>query len=294
MNKLKLKFIRINLLIIGSVTVFIASLVYFGASAQISSIRLFGIIIMILLLVLIGSLLSSLIAIKPIQAAWRRQLDFTADASHELRTPLAVIQTNLELVMDNPGETVGSQFKWLTNVHIETARMAKLVDDLLTLSRNDAGATTLEYSFFSLNTVALEVAVLFEVTARQKNIDILVRADCDVQLWADRSRIKQLLGILVDNAVKYMNRPGSIQISLSKKDNTVRLIVSDTGEGIASEYLPRIFDRFFRAEDQAGDGCGLGLSIAEWIANAHGGNIRVESVLMEGTSFTVCLPLRSA
>lgn len=294
MNKLRKKFITLNLLIVGSIAIVSALVIYSSSSSQMSIMRLISLIIIILCLVLIGSLLSSKISMKPIQASWRRQINFTADASHELRTPLAVIQTNLELVMNNPGETVGNQIKWLTNIHIETIRMTKLVDDLLTLSRYDAGAVMLEYSLFSLNSVADEVAALFEATANQKNIDIQVAAYCEVRFWADNSRIKQLLSVLVDNAVKYMGRPGSIQIELSKKDNTVQIIVLDTGKGIAPEHLPRIFDRFYRAENQAEDGCGLGLSIAEWIAKAHGGSIRAESVIMEGIRFIACFPLQSA
>ena len=291
MNKLRRRIIIFNIMIIGAIAVLVAAFVYFGTPSPMPIERLIGTIAITLGLVFIGSVLSSKIAMKPIQSSWQRQLDFTADASHELRTPLAVIQSNLELVLDNPGETVRSQLKWLNNIHVETTRMAKLVDDLLTLSRGDAGAQTLERAWFSLNAVARETAALFETAAKQKGIDIQVAEGGEIELLADVSRIRQLLGILVDNAVKYMEKPGCVQIALSNKDNAVRLIVSDTGKGIPPEHLAKIFNRFYRAEKQAADGFGLGLSIAEWIVKEHGGSIRVDSVVGEGTSVAVCFPV---
>lgn len=292
MNKLRRRFIKFNMIIISSIAAFIAVLIYFGSPSQIPITRLFGIIVITLALVWIGSVLLSKIAMKPIQTSWKRQLDFTADASHELRTPLAVIQTNLELVIGNPDETVRNQLKWLDNIHIETVRMAKLVDDLLTLSRSDADIKALEYSSFLLNNVAAETAALYETTANQKGIEIQVVADHEIQFRGDISRIKQLLAILVDNAIKYMDRPGRIQITLSEIDKIAQIIVSDTGKGITSEHLTKIFHRFYRAgsEKRSVDGFGLGLSIAEWIVLEHGGNIHAKSVIDEGTQFIVNLP----
>ena len=290
------------MIIITSITVLIALLFYFiGSPSQITFARFFGIIVIMLVPICIGSFLSAKIAMTPIQTSWQHQLDFTANASHELRTPLAVIQSNLELVMDNPGETVSGQMKWLNNVHIETIRMAKLVDDLLTLSRSDSGTKTLEYSRFSLNSAAQKAAAIFETMASQKDIVIQVAADSEISFWGDYSRIKQLLAILLDNAVKYSDKPGSIQITLAKKDSSIQLAVSDTGVGIASEHLPKIFNRFYRvtckevsgAENtkQAAGGVGLGLSIAEWIVKEHGGSIKAESAPKMGSRFTATFPL---
>ncbi len=295
MNKLRRRFIAFNMIVISAITAFIAVLIYFGSPSQIPITRLLGIIIITLALVWMGSFLLSKIAMKPIQISWQRQLDFTADASHELRTPLAVIQTNLELVMGNPDETVGSQLKWLDNIHIETVRMAKLVDDLLTLSRGDADAKTLEYSNFSLNAIAKETVALFETAADQKEVAIQILAEHEILYWGDCSRIKQLFGILVDNAVKYMDRPGSVQIVLSGTEKAVQIMVSDTGKGIVHDDLTKIFNRFYRAgnEKQSVDGFGLGLSIAEWIVREHGGHIHVKSIIDEGTQFIANLPLRN-
>ena len=320
MGRLRRRFVVLNIAIIGTVTVVVAIVIFFGTPVQMQAGRLIGTLLITLGLIFFGSMLSSGIAMKPIRSSWQRQLDFTADASHELRTPLAVIQSNLELVLDNPSETVGSQSKWLGNIHIETLRMAKLVDDLLTLSRGDAGGQTLNYSSFSLYSVAAETAALYETAARQKGIDIHVRGaadsesadgrsaysgsvDGEILIKADITRIRQLFGILVDNAVKYSDKPGRIDIDfdVSKNDNTVQIEVTDTGTGIAREHLDKIFGRFYRAGKQAGapvdrqasDGFGLGLSIAELILKEHGGSIRVDSVVGEGTRFYIKLPVHN-
>ena len=301
MNKIKRKFVLLNMIIITSIAVLIALLLYFISSpAQITFARLLGIIVVMLVPVCVGSFLSAKIAMKPVQSSWQHQIDFTANASHELRTPLAVIQSNLELVMDNQNETVKSQMKWLNNVHLETVRMAKLVDDLLTLSRSDSGAKTLEYSRFSLNSAAKEAAALFETMANQKDIIIQIAADREISFWGDYSRIKQLFVILLDNAVKYSDKPGSIQITLAKKDRSIQLAVSDTGIGIAGEHLPEIFNRFYRVtcsgvsgaenNEQSANGFGLGLSIARWIVKEHGGSIKAESAPKKGTRFTAVFP----
>lgn len=293
MKKLRRRFILYNIAIIGAVSVVIAMLVYFGTPSPMPAERMLVTVIAMLGLILIGSALSSKIAMKPVEASWQRQLDFTADASHELRTPLAVIQTNLELVIDNADETVGSQFKWLENIHVEAIRMASLVDDLLTLSKGDAGEKALAYSVFSLPSLAGETAALFASAASQKGIEIEVIADGDVQFCADISRIKQLFHILIDNAVKHMGMPGQIQIAISPKENSIQLVVSDTGKGIAPEHLARIFNRFYRVDKHAADGFGLGLSIAEWIVNAHGGSIYADRVVGEGARFVIRFPARN-
>ena len=292
MNKLKKRFVILNMIIVTSIAVLMAVLLHVSTPSQMTFGRLLGIIVIMLAPVCIGSFLSAKIAMKPVQVSWQHQLDFTANASHELRTPLAVIQSNLELVMDNPGETVASQIKWLDNIHIETVRMTRLINDLLTLSRSDSGSKTLDNSRFSLNSAVIEAAAMFETMAGQKGIAIQVIADSEILFWGDYSRIKQLLGILLDNAVKYSDKPGNINVTLTKKDVTTKLAVSDTGKGITPEHLPKIFNRFYRAENNSrtADGFGLGLSIAEWIVKEHGGSIRAESTPNEGTRFTARFP----
>ena len=291
---LRKRFILFSCVVISCIIIIIGLFVFIGSSSDLPAQRYVITLALAIVMVFIGSWLLSKIAIRPVQAAWQKQLDFTADASHELRTPLAVMRTNLELVMDNPQETVESQMKWLENVRFETVRMATLVDDLLTISRGDADTITLEYSSFILNSVVEETALLFETTASQKGIEIKTTLKEEIQFYGDFSRMRQLLGILVDNAIKYMKRPGCIEIDLAEKDNSIQLSVADTGEGIAPEHLSRLFNRFYRAgNDQQDEGFGLGLAIAEWIVKEHKGRIQVESTVGAGTLFIMSFPLKN-
>jgi signal transduction histidine kinase len=245
-----------------------------------------------IVMVYIGSRLLSKAAIRPIQEAWQKQLDFTADASHELRTPIAVIQTNLDLVMDGPEETVESQMKWLKNIEAENRRMARLVEDLLTLSRADTGQQSLAMEPFMLDETVLETLSLFEPLANEKCIALEVNIQEKTAFRGDRERMKQLIVILADNAFRYTDS-GKVTASLSQSERGITLTVSDTGYGMEAEHLSKIFDRFYRAihtRKLNQDGSGLGLSIARWITREHGGTIQAASTPGAGTVFTVYFP----
>ncbi|MCX7709340.1 MAG: HAMP domain-containing histidine kinase [Clostridia bacterium] len=244
-------------------------------------------------LVFIGSLFMSSRSLIPIKKSWQKQIDFTADASHELRTPLAVVRTNLELIMGNPDETVGSQKKWLENILIENNRMAKLVDDLLTLSRADSCHQSLEISTFMLDEAILEAIAPFEPVAASKQISLGIHLSPETEFSGDRNRLKQLIIILLDNALKYSDNSGKIDIHLRKRDKEIEITVSDTGEGIAKEHLEKIFDRFYRVDKARArhkGSSGLGLAIAKWIIDEHHGLIKVDSTPGKGTRFVVSIP----
>lgn len=250
-------------------------------------------IIFVLILVFLGSLLISGKALVPIKKAWQRQIDFAADASHELRTPLAVMQTNLELVLGNSDETVESQKDWLENALVESKRMAKIVDDLLTLSRADAQHQTLQLRRFMLDKVLKEVAVSFEPVVINHNITLSTDIQSEIEFLGDSDRIKQLFIILIDNALKYSNIEGKVSVQLRQIDKFIEITVSDTGEGIEKEHLEKIFDRFYRVDKSRSrneGGSGLGLAIAKWIVDEHKGKIKADSILGKGTKFTVLLP----
>lgn len=262
-----------------------------------SEMRLIFTGVIFLIMAFVASLFLAKVAIEPIKNAWKKQLDFTADASHELRTPLAVIQTSLEIVLDNEEETVASQKEWLTNIAIEQRRMASLVEDLLTLARGDTGTQVLEVMPIDLSEIISEVQQSFSPIAAKKEITIGCSKMEDATMQGDRKRIKQLIIILVDNAIKYMGRAGSIQINVEKvaiglKRKKMLLVkVSDTGCGIPSDKLPHLFERFYRADpSRTEEGSGLGLSIAKWITESHDGTIKVKSTVGEGTTFTILLP----
>lgn len=246
-----------------------------------------------LLLVFCGSWFISGKALKPINKAWQRQMEFTADASHELRTPLSVIRTNLELVMDNQEQTVVSQDRWLMNIKIETDRLIRLVENLLTLARSDAHQQTMETSCFYLDEALMEIITPHQPLALSKNILLTTDFESKVEMVGDKNRFKQLTVILLDNAIKYTHDGGRIEILLHKKEKMVELVVSDSGIGIAKEHIPKIFDRFYRVDPARSHiGAGLGLAIAQWIVKEHGGTISAESVVDKGTRFIIKLPLR--
>jgi signal transduction histidine kinase len=239
-----------------------------------------------------GSLFLAHRALIPVKKAWEQQKNFLADASHELRTPLAVIQTNLDLVMGNPLETVKSQGKWLDNIKTELKSLTKLVDNMLFLARADSHHDSRDVRLFSLGKALQEALQSFEPLAVKKGVkfDFTLPALC---FTGDETRIKQLLGILIDNALKYTPAGGRISVNLRDIGSKVEITVQDTGEGIEPEHLTRIFERFYRvdkARDREKGGTGLGLAIAECIVKEHRGNIRASSIPGQGTTFTVLLP----
>ncbi|TDY51215.1 phospho-acceptor domain-containing protein [Alicyclobacillus sacchari] len=247
---------------------------------------------------LVGFILSDRM-LQPIRRAWQRQLEFVADASHELRTPLAVIQSNLGIVMEHTDQSVEANLEWLNNAHGEARRLAKLVQDLLTLARSDSERMPIDRKPVNLRDLLLHIQDLYETIAEMKGIRLTVQANEPLVILGDRDRLHQLLVILLDNAVKFTDEGGEIELAATRSRNHVTLSVRDTGLGIAKEHLERVFDRFFtvdpsRSREQSSKGTGLGLSIARWVAEAHGGRIGIWSEgLGKGTTVRVELPVNS-
>lgn len=259
--------------------------------------RLKTILIMIglagIIVVFVSSLFLAGRALIPIKKSWDRQKSFVADASHELRSPLAVIETNLELVLGNGEETVESQKKWLGNILTENRRMSKLVSDLLFLARADSNQQMFEKRFFPLEDVLMEAVLSLQPLASKKSIVLEADIKPACEFFGDEARIKQLIVILVDNAIKYTQQNGLVQVSLNLHESQIEIIVADNGEGIAKEHLDKIFERFYRvdkARSRESGGTGLGLSIADWIVKGHHGTITVASTPGKGTTFKVSLP----
>lgn len=230
-------------------------------------------------------------AMIPVQRAWRQQKDFLSDASHELRTPLTVFQTNLEVIRDSPDETVSSQSKWLNNIQEVSVGMAKLIDSLFFLAQADSQQQLLNKEPFSFNTVLEQAVTPFEAVAAAKAVSLRVRVEEFIKGYGDPIRIKQVIGILLDNAIRHTPAGGEVTVSLSQADAVILLTVADSGEGIETEYLCRIFDRFYQIDKSRNKGnSGLGLAIAKWIVENHGGDIAVDSVPGAGAIFTVRFP----
>ncbi len=226
--------------------------------------------------------------LERLERLFRTQQRLLADVSHELRTPLTAIRGNFDLI-ERMGEADPES---IAAVQVEIERMTRLIGDLLLLARADSGGLPIEREPVELDNV------LFDIYRQVKVIDPPVRVELvevdQVTVLGDADKLKQLFINLTENAIKYTPPSGSVRLSLSKKADWAQFEVSDSGIGIPPENLPYIFDRFYRvdkARTRAQGGSGLGLSIAKWIATAHGGTIRVKSNLGEGTTFSVTLPL---
>ncbi len=215
---------------------------------------------------------------------------FLADVSHELRTPLTTIRGNVDLMRHM--EETDSEI--LDVVQDELMRMTRLVDDLLLLARADSGGLPIQREPVELDNIFLDV--YRQVKSIGQPVEVILKEVDQVCVLGDKDRLKQLILNLVDNALKYTPDGGTVTLSLFKSDGQVEIDISDTGMGIPPEDLPRIFDRFYRvdkARSRKLGGSGLGLSIAQWIARAHGGDVNVTSTVGQGSTFRITLPVFS-
>lgn len=239
-----------------------------------------------------GSLFLARRAMRPIQQAWDRQRDFLADASHELRTPLAVIQASLDVIRSNADEQVFEQKQWLDNMGESLTSMANLVESLLFLARIDSSQHPMEKKAFALDKAIANAVELFRPLADAKGIQIFLAVDSNITMAGDEARIKQVVGIILDNAIRHTPAGGKIEILLQQIQRNAQLTVTDTGEGIPPEHLAKIFERFYQVDPARNkDGSGLGLSIAKCIVESHRGTIQALSKPRSGTTFLIRLPL---
>ena len=218
------------------------------------------------------------------------QKGFVADASHELRAPLTGIQGNLELLRRYPEMPQSERLEIVEDAVRAATRLGRLVTDMLALSRGD-GVTPFNVAPVNLETVLREVFAEVRRQPDQANLNIGVLEPSVVP--GERDRLKQLALILVHNALRYTPATGQVRLELRHTSDSAELRVSDSGEGIAAAELPRVFERFYRAERARQldpGGTGLGLAIAKLIVEQHGGSIRLESRVSEGTTAIVTLP----
>jgi two-component system, OmpR family, sensor histidine kinase CiaH len=245
---------------------------------------------------LAGFILSGRV-LRPIQVAMDSQRTFIADASHELRTPVAVVRTNAELLKRH----MGSQDRPKSNgddvavddILSESDRLGRMVDQMLTLAQADAGEQPLVLSDVSLNEVVDEAARSMRSLAQAREVSMSTNLDGIIEVRGDAARLRELVSVLLDNAVKYTDAGGKVEVAVRKENRKAVISVSDSGEGIPTESLPHVFDRFYRvdkARSRESGGTGLGLAIARHIVEAHGGTINVRSNVGEGTVVIVELP----
>ena len=223
------------------------------------------------------SVLLSHWATRPVEKAWKQQRQFLSDASHELKTPLTVILSNAELLEQT--ELPDKPARWTDNILSEAGRMRSLVEEMLTLARADNMVRTAVMAEVSLSDVAADCALAFEPVAFEAGKPLEYQIADGTLVLGDGDKLRKLISILLDNAIKYGADGGTITLSLQKTDRQARLTVSNPGDPIPPEQLGRLFERFYRADVSRGEksGFGLGLPIARTIAEEHKGTLRAES-----------------
>src|SRR5215471_3135414 len=255
-----------------------------------------------------------------LDASFDLQRQFMADASHELRTPLSVMRTTAQVILERPRRDEDEYRNALAMIDDQTRRLARIVDDMFTLARADAGRRPLAHSAFYLDELIVETARAAGVLAARKGVTVETAWSPEVSYYGDEHLLRQMLLNLFDNAIRHTPTGGGVRVSLNQFEKRCELVVADTGEGIPVEAQSHIFERFYRADkarsrsdvnangangangadeadgadgaDGAGGGAGLGLSIARWVAEAHGGTIRLVRSDPTGTIFAVTLPLK--
>jgi two-component system, OmpR family, sensor histidine kinase CiaH len=227
-------------------------------------------------------------ALAPVQDAFERQNVFVADASHELRTPLAVIRANAEFLQEHePASEEASE------IVSETDRLSSLVDSLLAVARGDTNGAV-AYDELDLGAVVEGSAASMRSLATERGITLDISATPELRIRGSREQLRQLVVILVDNALRYTGSGGHVEVDVTGRDGSAIVAVTDTGIGIPPEALGQVFERFYRADEarnRDSGGAGLGLAIAQKLVDEHGGSIAAESAPGEGSTFTVTLPL---
>jgi two-component system, OmpR family, sensor histidine kinase CiaH len=243
--------------------------------------------------IILGALASLLMAtrsLRPISQAFQRQREFVADASHELRTPLTLIRTNVEAWLRRSN---GQTRTYAQSIVQEVEQLNRIVGDLTTLALADAKQLRLDSRPVELNEVVR--GLITQATPLADERGVLLRPDLNggVRVDADLVRVRQLLLILIDNALSHTPSGGEVSVGVARENGRAHVIVTDTGEGIPTSDLPHIFERFYRADKartRENGGSGLGLAIAKWIVEAHKGDIAVTSAEGRGTEVAISLP----
>jgi signal transduction histidine kinase len=243
----------------------------------------------LLVAVFLGALTIGRRVASPIETVRRRQMEFTADASHELRTPLSVIEATTTLALSKEREA-GWYRAAFERVHVESQRIRRLVEDLLWLARFDATRSQPDTEPVDLAVLAEQAADRFRTMAEARELSLGVRvADEPAVVTAPPEWLDRLLGVLLDNACKYADTGGRVDVAVRAEGGRVRLVVDDTGPGIPPQERSRIFDRFHRATERPG-GAGLGLAIADAVVGATGGRWEIGTSPQGGASMSVSWP----
>ena len=246
-----------------------------------------------LLLVVAGGWFLVRKSTAPVERSIEHRRRFMADAAHELRTPLTVLRSRAEIALQQPRAAVEYE-EALRGIESEAKRLGTLVEDLLILARADAGERPIARERVYLDDLTLEAAGAASVVAQAKGVALDVDEFDEALVVGDPTLLRQLIMILLDNAVKFTDRGGHVRVRVGSPNERPLLVVEDTGVGITTEHLPHVFERFYRgdparsrANGNGADGAGLGLSIAKWIAEAHDAEIALVSAPGEGTRVSI-------
>jgi signal transduction histidine kinase len=242
-----------------------------------------------LALALVGGRIYAERALQPIRGSLARQRDFAADASHELRTPLSVVRSSVDHLLRNPERQVGEVGTALADISTEVDRLSAMVGDLLLLARADSGAVELTRGPVDLADLATTALADLQPIAAERRVVLQVDA-VPGEVRGDADRLRQLVTILVDNAIRHSPPGGTVIVRVGRTGRRASIAVEDEGPGIREEDLPHLFERFWRAPDAPEGGSGLGLAIASWIVEAHDGHITAANRPTGGARFEVDLP----
>ena len=231
-----------------------------------------------LLLVAGGGFMLARQSTIPVERSMEQMRRFMADAAHELRTPVTILRTRTELALAQPREATGDTAAFQAIVR-EADRLGGIVGDLLTLARADAGERKVVRASLYLDDIVSQVVASARALAERKSVALVVGSFEEAQIIGDAGLVERLVLIVLDNAIKYTPEGGRVRLDVTARDGARSVIVSDSGIGIPSDQLPRIFERFYRGESARShaEGSGLGLPIARWIADLHGARIAVAS-----------------
>lgn len=248
-----------------------------------------GTVIVVVLSIIISWYLSKR-AMEPIIASYKKQAEFIQNASHELRTPLTIIQAKQEMLLQSPDSKIIDKSEDIALSLNETRRLSKMITELMDLARSDSNTTKIHKSMTNMETVAKEIVVPYKEMAELQNKNMVLNVNCDRELNVDKNKIKQLLVIVLDNALKYTEENDTIDVDIHNHEEKLIMNIKDTGIGISDEGLKHIFERFYRedkARSRSKGGTGLGLSIAQTIVKSHGGSIKISHNKPKGIIVTI-------
>lgn len=237
---------------------------------------------------LIISIIIANIAVKPVEKSIKKQKQLISDISHELKTPITIISTNTDILMSQTNLGSGEGQKWLEYIKEETKHMSELTNTMLYLEKSDEAISAPTLMELDLSNIAYEIALPFESVCFESKKEYCIDIAPDIFIKGEETSLKQLITILLDNAIKYSNDNGKINFSVQKNGGKAIISVFNTGEPIPKDSLPYLFDRFYRIDESRSrdkGGNGLGLAIAKSIIEKNRGNISVISDINHGTNF---------